>query len=373
MNPNAANATNVTALQPTRQDSQSIRRYLAPWQIERLNEAVPQDVIKSRQVGGGSSANYVQKEYLTNELHNIFGTENVTRETLEMSKVGEHHVTMPGGHDRPDVPGFASTWACKNRTTIRIPLDDGSERVFVREGFGTCTFTQKFTDRTSPSEIAETAIKGAETDAFKRAVSSLGRRFGLDIEAQEPPPTVLTSSQERLKNRNGATQASTAQGNHQGSQRRTENRDSGGATDHGPSNSRQTTRTQGNTAAVVAQRQPDTQQAGFGSDPWDNDKGVSKSPDYGSYQKEDWINAFRALTAIREDDQAAVSNGVSKLETMLPAIEKKAQEELDTWFAVAVARLTAKVSNVTISDGDRKSLYDRLNKTTVRRADGNQG
>ena len=171
---------------------------LSAEQLARLAEPIPPEFIRARQVGGGALRNYTIKEYLTQELQNIFGIENVSIETLDMTKVSEAQIQMKEGSSY--VPGIISCWTCKRRITVRIPRDGKPDAVIVREGTGTCASQFKTGEmNTAASDAAELAIKGAETDALKRAAATFGPRLGNDIENQEGEPVVLTASQQRLK------------------------------------------------------------------------------------------------------------------------------------------------------------------------------
>ena len=76
-------------------------------------------------------------------------------------------------HSRDNRGAFQVSYVAK----VRLPVRANGETI-VREGFGTGE-----SQASSPGAAHEMALKGAETDATKRALVTFGRCFGLRLYA----------------------------------------------------------------------------------------------------------------------------------------------------------------------------------------------
>jgi hypothetical protein len=381
--------TNMTPVPPASDSGEPIwpswRDLLTDEQRRRINSPIPPKEIFQRQVGGGSSAKYVKKEYLWEELQEIFGHENITRETLDLQRVGDAVINMTQAKG-PPVPGFASTWTCKVRLTIRIVNRDGRSATIIREGTGAATFMAKQAEvNVSQFEASEIAIKACETDAFKRACSSLGKRFGLEIETQEISTAILSPSQARLKGvtltpattptagRPNTEQRSQSQETRRDAPAPTKSQPTGEANDG--SNQRATDATVGatTTGATKPDQPTDTGEIPpSGGDPWADDLGEGSSlekekPDYASYVRDDWVAAFRELSAtVAGSTIEHLELATSVLEDMHPVVSRLAADHrVRTYYVELTSRIKAGKSKLPAGDGRVEALGDRLNRIVV--------
>jgi hypothetical protein len=104
---------------------------------------------------------YLEGWYAISAANRIFGFDGWNRETLEAKCVLA----------RENRGAFVAVYTAKVRITVHA---DGS--IVVREGHGTGEGRGN-----SPGEAHDTALKAAETDATKRALTTFGRPFGLEL------------------------------------------------------------------------------------------------------------------------------------------------------------------------------------------------
>ena len=104
---------------------------------------------------------YIEGWYAISEANQIFGFDAWSRETVETRCVLA----------RENRGSFLAVYIAKVRITVHA---DGA--TIVREGHGSGEGRG-----TSPGEVHDIALKAAETDATKRALSTFGRPFGLEL------------------------------------------------------------------------------------------------------------------------------------------------------------------------------------------------
>jgi len=131
-------------------------------QIDQLNAPLSREVVKTREQGG-RSVSYVEGWHAIAEANRIFGFDCWSSETTELKCVSEKPRTVGKTSD----PGFGVTYIAKVRLTVAEVTREG-----VGAGHGI--------DR-DLGQAHESAIKEAETDAFKRAARTFGHPFGLAL------------------------------------------------------------------------------------------------------------------------------------------------------------------------------------------------
>ena len=129
-------------------------------QVRALQRSVPVSNIRTRKANG-RELSYVEGWYAIAQANRVFGFEFWDRETIETRCV----------HSRENRGTFHVSYVAKVRVTVRA-----NGEVIVREGFGTGE-----SHASSPGAAHEVALKGAETDATKRALVTFGRCFGLRL------------------------------------------------------------------------------------------------------------------------------------------------------------------------------------------------
>jgi DNA recombination protein Rad52 len=131
-------------------------------QVRALRRRVPPRSIKTR-VSNGKELSYVEGWYALDRANQIFGFDGWTRETLEV-----HCVSA-----RAERGTFAAVYTAR----VRVGVWSG-DRTIVRDGHGTGEASGA-----SVGEAHDRALKGAETDATKRALATFGKAFGLALYA----------------------------------------------------------------------------------------------------------------------------------------------------------------------------------------------
>jgi DNA repair and recombination protein RAD52 len=122
---------------------------------------------------------YISGWHANNEANRIFGFDGWDRELRELSITCER-----------ERPGDKTGWIVGYRATVRVyvHLPDGSQ--VYRDGSGHGEGIDTY-----PTKAHEKALKEAETDAMKRALSTFGNQFGLALYDKEqrnvaaPPPS----------------------------------------------------------------------------------------------------------------------------------------------------------------------------------------
>ena len=129
-------------------------------QLNALRRNVDHRHVRVRQ-SNGRELSYLEGWYVISQANRIFGFDGWSRETLESKCVlsREHR-----GY-------FTAVYTSKVRLTIEA---NGS--TVIREGHGTGEGRGH-----SAGEAHDTALKAAETDATKRALTTFGKPFGLEL------------------------------------------------------------------------------------------------------------------------------------------------------------------------------------------------
>src|SRR5215212_3039748 len=136
-------------------------------QARALQRPLRPEYIRTRQAHG-RELSFIEGWHAIAEANRIFGADCWSRETLDSRCV----------FSRENRGTFVAVYVAKVRVTVRA----GGETV-VREGHGTGEGRS-----TSPGETHDIALKGAETDATKRALATFGRPLGLSLYLT-PKPT----------------------------------------------------------------------------------------------------------------------------------------------------------------------------------------
>jgi DNA repair and recombination protein RAD52 len=131
-------------------------------QIDQLKAPLSREVVKVREQGG-RNVSYVEGWHAIAEANRIFGFDCWSSETIELKCVSEKARTVGKSAD----PGWGVTYIAKVRLTVSEVTRDG-----VGAGHGI--------DR-DLGQAHESAVKEAETDAFKRAARTFGHPFGLAL------------------------------------------------------------------------------------------------------------------------------------------------------------------------------------------------
>ncbi len=157
--------------------------FLTPEQVRLLDENVMEQYLKKRPGAFGKDITYVQKDYLEGRLNKIFGLDNWSRETTVCEIIKERETYFHDKKANTDKPGYAVTAKATVKVTILFHRDTET-RTKIFEGTGVCTGATTEQGTTSYGDAIELALKGAETDAFKRAVTGISQTFGQQIEAR---------------------------------------------------------------------------------------------------------------------------------------------------------------------------------------------
>jgi DNA recombination protein Rad52 len=129
-------------------------------QVQALRRSLNSRHVRTREANG-RQLTYIEGWYAISEANRIFGFDGWNRETLDSRCVLA----------RENRGSFLAVYIAKVRITVQA---DGS--TIVREGHGSAEGRG-----TSPGEVHDIALKAAETDATKRALSTFGKPFGLEL------------------------------------------------------------------------------------------------------------------------------------------------------------------------------------------------
>ena len=133
-------------------------------QVRLLKAKLDPRYIRTRS-SNGTRLSYVEGWHVIAEANRIFGYEAWDRRTISSSCVWTE---ARGG-------SYRAVYVAKVRVTVRA-----GEMNIVREGSGTCEASAL-----TPGQAHELALKGAETDATKRALATFGNPFGLALYNRE--------------------------------------------------------------------------------------------------------------------------------------------------------------------------------------------
>lgn len=129
-------------------------------QLQELRRDLDRRYVRTREVEG-RELSFIGGWYAISEANRIFGFDRWNRETIEFRCVLA----------RENRGTFLAVYVARVRITVNV----GSSTV-VREGHGTGE-----SRGASPGEVHDMALKGAETDATKRALATFGNPFGLSL------------------------------------------------------------------------------------------------------------------------------------------------------------------------------------------------
>jgi Rad52/22 family double-strand break repair protein len=129
-------------------------------QVQALRRNLDHRHVRTREAHG-RELSYIEGWYAITEANRIFGFDGWNRETVESRCVLA----------RENRGTFLAVYLARVRVTVHA---DGA--VVIREGHGTGEGRG-----TSPGEVHDIALKAAETDATKRALTTFGKPFGLEL------------------------------------------------------------------------------------------------------------------------------------------------------------------------------------------------
>jgi hypothetical protein len=138
-------------------------------QVQALRRCLNSRHVRTREANG-RELSYIEGWYVISEANRIFGFDAWNRETVDSRCVLA----------RENRGSFLAVYIAKVRITVHT---DGA--TIVREGHGSAEGRG-----TSPGEVHDIALKAAETDATKRALSTFGKPFGLELYRKDKAPTL---------------------------------------------------------------------------------------------------------------------------------------------------------------------------------------
>ena len=133
-------------------------------QVKELKAKLEPKHVKTRSADG-ASLHYVEGWHVIAEANRIFGFDAWDRKTMTTTCVWSGEC---GAH-------YAAAYIAKVRVRVRA-----GDVTIVREGSGTGEAKSP-----TPGQAHELALKGAETDATKRALATFGNPFGLALYDRE--------------------------------------------------------------------------------------------------------------------------------------------------------------------------------------------
>jgi Rad52/22 family double-strand break repair protein len=142
-------------------------------QIQALRRDLDDRQIRTREAYG-RELSYIEGWFAISEANRIFGFDGWSRETIESRCVLA----------RESRGSFVAVYVAKVRITV-----SANDTVIFREGHGSGEGRGA-----SPGEVHDMALKAAETDATKRALSTFGRPFGLELYRRSGTPSSLPAS-----------------------------------------------------------------------------------------------------------------------------------------------------------------------------------
>jgi hypothetical protein len=176
---------------------------LTDWQEEQLNRDIENDEISWLDQGRGVSVPFLPLHHYIREANRIFGFGGWEMTTEDLSLVGEWPVFRHGGRDYPDKVGIVVAYRARVRVTVHT---DAGPRSSVGCGFCSSVayrYDNEIPDTCDPSQAHEVALKGAESDALKRALRNWGDRFGLSLYDKDNRPQAQTQPRKGGQGRQG--------------------------------------------------------------------------------------------------------------------------------------------------------------------------
>jgi len=133
-------------------------------QVQALRRSLNSRHVRTREANG-RELSYLEGWYAISEANRIFGFDGWNRETLDARCALA----------RENRGSFFAVYTAKVRITVHA-----GRTIIVREGHGSGEGRG-----VSPGEVHDIGLKAAETDATKRALSTFGRPFGLELYRKE--------------------------------------------------------------------------------------------------------------------------------------------------------------------------------------------
>lgn len=156
--------------------SKSQTPMFTPAQLDMLNTPPPPSAIKPRKGSHGETVYYLTGGYVIETANRIFGLGNWSVETISNECAWGPCVKAQEINGREKI-----TAVVQYRATVRVTIvsEDGSRSITrqqsgVQQGEGT-----------TAGEAVDIACKGAETDAMKRSLATLGPAFGIDLKSKD--------------------------------------------------------------------------------------------------------------------------------------------------------------------------------------------
>lgn len=137
-----------------------------PAQLKQLTAPLPRDAVKTRRQAGSQLA-YVEGQYVIDALNKIVGFGMWDHRVVEVVCVAEEKTQTKSGRD---------AWDVAYRATVRLTVrnDEGAQCVHEDVGGDGSRLPSR-------GDAHENALKGAVTDALKRAARCMGEQFGLSL------------------------------------------------------------------------------------------------------------------------------------------------------------------------------------------------
>ena len=171
---------------------------------KKINEEVKQKHLKMRDGGGNKKLSYVENGYVQTRLDEVFGAENWDYEITQHPKIVLEDTTESKYNGQPRILHvFVATASV--RLTVRFRVGD---QVYTKvvEDSGACDANDQ-----RKAEAIQMALKGAITDAKKRAATDIGNTFGRSLQNGVQPYSVGEFDLESSVNRTENTQTSAAE------------------------------------------------------------------------------------------------------------------------------------------------------------------
>ncbi len=194
-------------------DTRAPSHGLTEWQEEQLNRDIENEEVRWLDQGRGVSMPFLPVHHYIREANRIFGFGGWETITEALALVGEWPIFRHGGRDYPDKIGITVAYRAQVRVTVHT--EDGPRSAV---GCGFCSAVayrqdNELPETCDPSQAHDVALKGAESDALKRALRNWGDRFGLSLYDKDNRP------QAEVQSRNGGRTRQGGQGGQSGQRR----------------------------------------------------------------------------------------------------------------------------------------------------------
>ena len=164
-----------------------------------MNDNINPDLISSRRGNGSEWLSYLKGDIIANELNNVFGPLGWSLEThMVDTATWEEEQEKTRNNIPTKIQMNVVQVSARAVLTIKAIGEHGTPTIFSQHGVG---YGEAEMGK-NRKQAYGMALKGAETDAFKRCASMLGRRFGLMLTAsgkQDDVEYAHASNASRLK------------------------------------------------------------------------------------------------------------------------------------------------------------------------------